>query len=437
MNSEATCATPELRTPPAPSTPPGMYRSSFEHDACGIGALANLKGVRSHQMVDDALSVLVNLEHRGGVGLEPNTGDGAGILLQIPHRFFRKEAQKYGSLLPDEGNYGVAMLFLPTDEHGLAEAMRVFEDGCISEGIPLLFWRDVPTDAHDLDSAALECMPTIKQAFLGRPADCDTTDEFERRLYTCRRVIEKLAKNTYSLNDKTFYVCSMSARTIVYKGMLISTQMRGFFKDLDDASCETAIALVHSRYSTNTTPSWERAHPNRYIVHNGEINTLHCNINWTRAREPHLYSPVMGDSLTKVLPVFNGEGSDSAMLDNMLEFIVMNGRSLPRAVSMLLPEPWDKNPALSKKRSAWGEYQSMLTEAWEGPAAIAFSDGRIMGAVLDRNGLRPARYYITSDDRLILSSETGTLDIDPSKILNAGSLRSLRFMPAISANILP
>ena len=445
MNSEATGATPELRTPPArcatpvactssathatpactppaPSTPPGMYRSSFEHDACGIGALANLKGVRSHQMVDDALSVLVNLEHRGGVGLEPNTGDGAGILLQIPHRFFRKEAQKYGSLLPDEGNYGVAMLFLPTDDHGLAEAMRVFEDGCISEGIPLLFWRDVPTDAHDLDSAALECMPTIKQAFLGRPADCETADEFERRLYTCRRVIEKLAKKTYSLNDKTFYVCSMSARTIVYKGMLISTQMRGFFKDLDDASCETAIALVHSRYSTNTTPSWERAHPNRYIVHNGEINTLHCNINWTRAREPHLYSPVMGDNLTKVLPVFNGEGSDSAMLDNMLEFIVMNGRSLPRAVSMLLPEPWDKNPALSKKRSAWGEYQSMLTEAWEGPAAIAFSDGRIMGAVLDRNGLRPARYYITSDDRLILSSETGTLDIDPSKILNAGSL---------------
>lgn len=403
-------------------TSTGMYRSSFEHDACGIGALANLKGVRSHQMVDDALSVLVNLEHRGGVGLEPNTGDGAGILLQIPHRFFRKEAQKYGSLLPEEGNYGVAMLFLPTDEHGLAEAMRVFEDGCIAEGIPLLFWRDVPTDAHDLGSAALECMPIIKQAFLGRPDDCETTDDFERRLYMCRRVIEKRAKQTASLENKTFYICSMSARTIVYKGMLISTQMRGFFKDLDDASCETAIALVHSRYSTNTTPSWERAHPNRYIVHNGEINTLHCNINWTRAREPHLYSPVMGGNLKKVLPVFNGEGSDSAMLDNMLEFIVMNGRSLPRAVSMLLPEPWDKNPALSKKRSAWGEYQSMLTEAWEGPAAIAFSDGRIMGAVLDRNGLRPARYYITSDDRLILSSETGTLDIDPSLILNAGSL---------------
>ncbi len=400
----------------------GLYRSSFEHDACGIGALANLKGVRSHQMVDDALSVLVNLEHRGGVGLEANTGDGAGILLQVPHRFFRKEAQKCGCLLPEEGDYGVAMLFLPADDHGTTEAMRVFEDGCIAEGIPLLFWRDVPTDAHDLGQAALECMPTIKQAFLGRPADCEAGEAFERRLYQCRRMIEKRAKETESLLGKTFYVCSMSARTIVYKGMLVSTQMRGFFKDLDDASCETAIALVHSRYSTNTTPSWERAHPNRYMVHNGEINTLRCNVNWTLAREPHLYSPVMGADLEKVLPVFNGEGSDSAMLDNMLEFIVMNGRSLPRAVSMVLPEPWDKNPTLSHKRSAWGEYQSMLTEAWEGPAAIAFTDGRMMGAVLDRNGLRPARYYVTADDRLILSSEAGTLDVDPAKILIAGSL---------------
>lgn len=419
MNCEATCAQAHPCELQARQT---MYRSEFEHDACGIGALANLKGIRSHQMVDDALSVLVNLEHRGGVGLEPNTGDGAGILLQIPHRFFRKEAQKCGSLLPDEGEYGVAMLFLPTDEHGLEESMRIFEDGCIAEGIPLLFWRDVPIDPHDLGSAALECMPTIKQAFLGRPADVQSDDEFERRLYTCRRVIEKRANATESLANKTFYICSMSSRTIVYKGMLVSTQMRGFFCDLDDASCETAIALVHSRYSTNTTPSWERAHPNRYMVHNGEINTLRCNVNWTLAREPHLYSPVMGANLEKVLPVFNGEGSDSAMLDNMLEFLVMNGRTLPRAVSMLLPEPWDKNPALSQKRSAWGEYQSMLTEAWEGPAAISFTDGHIMGAVLDRNGLRPARYYVTADDRLILSSEAGTLDVDPSKILVAGSL---------------
>lgn len=406
----------------APQANPTLYRSEFEHDACGIGALANLHGVRSHQMVDDALSVLVNLEHRGGVGLETNTGDGAGILLQIPHRFFRKEAQKCGCLLPDEGDYAVAMLFLPMCEEGADLARAVFEEGLADEGLRLLFWRDVPCDPHDLGSGAVACMPAIKQAFVGRPAECVDIDSFERKLYQARRVIEKRAQATPGLAGKTFYVCSMSARTIVYKGMLVSTQMRGFFPDLDDASTETAIALVHSRYSTNTTPSWERAHPNRYIVHNGEINTLRCNVNWARAREPHLYSPVMGADLKKVLPVFNGEGSDSAMLDNMLEFIAMNGRSLPRAVSMLLPEPWDKNPLLSPKRSAWDEYQSMLTEAWEGPAAIAFSDGRVMGAVLDRNGLRPARYYVTSDDRLILSSEAGALDVDPAKILMAGCL---------------
>ena len=352
------------RTGSRPYAEPSMYRSEFEHDACGIGALANLKGVRSHQIIDDALSVLVNLEHRGGVGLEPNTGDGAGILIQVPHRFFRKEAQKCGSLLPDEGEYGVAMLFLPTDAEGLAEGMRVFEDGCAAEGIPLLFWRDVPIDSRDLGTTALECMPVIKQAFVGRPSGVEAGDDFERKLYICRRTIEKRASETSSLDGMIFYVCSMSARTIVYKGMLVSTQMRRFFRDLDDAMTDSAIALVHSRYSTNTTPSWERAHPQRYMVHNGEINTLRCNVNWARAREPHLYSPVMGADLEKILPVFNGEGSDSAMLDNMLEFISMNGRSLIRAVSMLLPEPWDKNEVLTTKRSAWDQYQSMLTEAW-------------------------------------------------------------------------
>ena len=399
-----------------------LYRSQFEHDACGIGALANLKGIRTHQMVDDALSVLINLEHRGGIGLEPNTGDGAGILIQVPHRFFRKEAQKYGCLLPDEGDYGVAMVFLPSDEQGCTAAMALFEEGCAREGLPLLFWRDVPTDPHDLGTTARECMPVIKQAFLRRPADAARGMDFERRLYTARRIIEKNADKSPLLEGKVFYICSMSAATVVYKGMLVSNQMRGFFPDLDDASTETAIALVHSRYSTNTTPSWSRAHPNRFIVHNGEINTLRCNVNWARARQPHFYSPVMGADLDKVLPVFNGEGSDSAMLDNMLEFIFMNGRTLTRAVSMLLPEPWDKNAALSAKRSAWDEYQSMLTESWEGPAAIAFSDGSVLGAVVDRNGLRPARYCITSDDRFILSSEAGALDLDPASILVSGIL---------------
>ena len=400
----------------------GLYRSEFEHDACGLGALAQLDGLKSHQMLDDALSVLINLEHRGGVGLERNTGDGAGVLFQVPHRFFRKEAQKYGHILPEEGDYAVAMVFLPQDEQGVADAMRVFADGCAANGIPLLFWRDVPTDAHGLGETAIASMPVIKQAFLGRPANCETRDNFERALYICRREIEKAGDASSELAEKIFYICSMSSRTIVYKGMLLATQMRGFYTDLADASTETAIALVHSRYSTNTMPAWERAHPNRYIIHNGEINTLKGNKNWVAAREPELYSPVLQDDLAKTLPVINREGSDSAMLDNVVEFLHMNGRSLPRAMSMLVPEPWDHNPALSERRRAWDEYQSMLTEAWDGPAALAFTDGVILGATLDRNGLRPARYYVTKDNRLVLSSEVGVLDVDPANILVSGSL---------------
>ena len=402
----------------------GLYRPEFEHDACGIGAIANLKGARSHQILDDALSVLVNLEHRGGTGLEKNTGDGAGILFQIPHHFFRKEAQKCGHILPDEGDYGVAMLFFPQDEQGVTDAKRVFEAGCAEAGVPLLFWREVPVDPHDLGSTARACMPTILQAFLGRPDDVAAGDDdaFERRLYVCRRTVEKRADAEYALAGKIFYVCSMSARTIVYKGMLVATQMRRFFTDLNDAAVKTAVALVHSRYSTNTTPSWERAHPNRYIIHNGEINTLKGNVSWIRAREPNLYSPVLGHDLDKVTPIINKEGSDSAILDNVLEFLTMNGRPLDRAVTLMVPEPWDHNPRLSDKRRAYDAYQSMLMEPWDGPAAIAFTDGKILGAVLDRNGLRPARYYVTRDDRLILSSEVGTIDVEPENVLRTGCL---------------
>ena len=282
----------------------GLYRPSYEHDACGIGAIASLKGVKSHQTLDDALSVLVNLEHRGGKGLERNTGDGAGVLFQIPHRFFRKEAQKEGQLLPDEGDYGVAMLFFPhSDETGETDgvadstavqaAIRVFEEGCAECGVPLMFWRRVPVDPHDLGDTAKACMPTILQAFLRRPEGVAAGQDFERKLYVCRRTIERAADANPALANKIFYVCSMSSRTIVYKGMLVATQMRRFYTDLSDAAVETALALVHSRYSTNTTPSWERAHPNRYIIHNGEINTLRGNVSWIRAREPNLYSPVL------------------------------------------------------------------------------------------------------------------------------------------------
>ncbi len=400
----------------------GLYRPEFEHDACGIGALANLRGVRTHQMIDDALSVLVNLDHRGGKGLEHNTGDGAGILIQLPHRLFRKEAQRWGHLLPDQGDYGVAQLFFPQDAEGVRKARSVFEDGCAECGLRLLFWREVPVDPHDLGETARACMPTILQAFLGRPEGVEADDEFERRLYVCRRTIEKKAAATSALAGKIFYVCSMSCRTIVYKGMLVAPQLRTFYRDLTDASAESAMALVHSRYSTNTTPSWERAHPNRYIIHNGEINTLRGNVNWTRAREPRLYSPVMGADLEKVMPIIRSEGSDSAILDNVLEFLTMNGRPLARAVSMLLPEPWDKNTQLSAKRRAFDAYQSMLMESWDGPAAIAFTDGRVTGAALDRNGLRPARYYVTRDDRLLLASEVGALQVEPDNILKTGSL---------------
>ncbi len=400
----------------------GLYSPEFEHDACGIGALAHLKGERSHRMVDDALSVLVNLEHRGGKGLETNTGDGAGILFQIPHRFFRKEAQKCGHLLPDEGDYGVAMLFCPQDARGVAHARRIFEEGCAAEGVPVLFWREVPVDDHDLGATARACMPTILQVFVARPQGVAAGTEFERKLYVCRRVIEKRSDASHELANKIFYVCSMSSRTIVYKGMLVATQMRRFFLDLNDAAVESAFALVHSRYSTNTTPSWERAHPNRLIIHNGEINTLRGNVNWLRAREPHLYSPVLGAELKKTLPIINREGSDSAILDNMLEFLLMNGRDLARAVTLVIPEPWDRNAQLSERRRNYDAYQSMLMEPWDGPAAIAFTDGVAMGAALDRNGLRPARYYVTRDDRLILASEVGAIDMDASVILQAGCL---------------
>ncbi len=402
---------------------PGLYRTSYEHDACGIGAIAHLHGRRSHQTLDDALSVLVNLEHRGGKGLERNTGDGAGVLFQVPHRFFRKEAQKEGQLLPDEGDYGVAMLFFPHDDPaGVRAARQVFERGCAECGVPLMFWREVPVDPHDLGSTARACMPTIYQAFVRRPEDVPRGQDFERRLYVTRRTIERAADAEPALAGKIFYVCSMSSRTIVYKGMLVATQMRRFYLDLNDAAVETALALVHSRYSTNTTPSWERAHPNRYLIHNGEINTLRGNVSWIRAREPRLYSPVLGADLERVMPIINREGSDSAILDNVLEFLVMNGRPLDRAVTLMMPEPWDKNPALGEKRRAYDEYQSMLMEPWDGPAAIVFTDGRMLGAALDRNGLRPARYYVTRDDRLILASEVGTIDVDPANILRAGCL---------------
>ena len=390
----------------------GLYNPSFEKDACGIGAIAHIKGKKSHHIIKDVLDILVKLEHRGGAGAEKNTGDGAGILIQLPHKFFKK--QQLGFNIGEEGDYAVAMMFLPVDENDRNKAKKVFEKAMESEGLKFLGWREVPVNPSNLGETALEAMPHIIQGFVERPKDIKKGQAFERKLYVARRVAEKEA--TKVLQDKTFYVCSFSSKTIVYKGMLLSTQVEEFFLDLQDEDMESAIGMVHSRFSTNTFPSWERAHPNRCMIHNGEINTIRGNANWIHTREDRFESDVFKDDLKKILPVIDREGSDSAMFDNTLEFLVMNGRSLPETVMMLIPEPWSKNKEMDKKKRDFYEYQSTLMEPWDGPAAIVFTDGDIMGASLDRNGLRPARYYVTNDDYLILSSEVGVLDIPEENI---------------------
>ena len=390
----------------------GLYNPLFEKDACGIGAIAHIKGEKSHHIIKDVLDILVKLEHRGGAGAEKNTGDGAGILIQLPHKFFKK--QQLGFTIGEEGDYAVAMMFLPVDENDRNEAKKVFEKSVESEGLKFLGWREVPVNPSNLGETALEAMPHIVQGFVERPENIEKGQTFERKLYVARRVAEKEAIKV--LQDKTFYVCSFSSKTIVYKGMLLSTQVEEFFLDLQDEDMESAIGMVHSRFSTNTFPSWERAHPNRCMIHNGEINTIRGNANWIHTREDRFESDVFKDDLKKILPVINREGSDSAMFDNTLEFLVMNGRSLPETVMMLIPEPWSKNKDMDKKKRDFYEYQSTLMEPWDGPAAVVFTDGDIMGASLDRNGLRPARYYVTNDDYLILASEVGVLDIPEENI---------------------
>jgi len=395
----------------------GLYSPSFEHDACGIGAVANIKGEKSHKVLQDALNILINLEHRGGIGAEENTGDGAGVLFQIPHRFFREEGQKLGIIVPDAGEYAVAMIFLPQNEGAREKGKRIFEETLKEENIELLAWRDVPTDSKDLGKTALSCMPCFMQAIVKKPEGIAKGIEFERKLYVLRRKIEKKALKNSVFKNETFYIPSFSSRTIVYKGMLLATQLRNFYKDLNNAKVQTSLALVHSRYSTNTFPSWERAHPNRYMIHNGEINTLRGNVNKIYSRESMFKSSVLGEDMSGILPVIDREGSDSAILDNTLEFLFMNGRDLPKAVMMAVPEPWSKSTVMSKEKKDFYEYYATMMEPWDGPAAIVFTDGEKLGAVLDRNGLRPARYYVTDDDYMILASEVGVLDIDPGKII--------------------
>ena len=387
----------------------GLYRQTFEHDNCGIGAVVNIKGVKTHETVENALKIVENLEHRAGKDAEGKTGDGVGILLQISHKFFSKTCKSLGIFLGSEREYGIGMFFFPQDELKRNQAKKMFEIIVEKEGLELLGWRAVPTVPEVLGHKALECMPCIMQAFIKKPNDVKKGLDFDRRLYVARRVFEQSNDNTY--------VVSLSSRTIVYKGMFLVGQLRTFFADLQCPDYESAIATVHSRFSTNTNPSWQRAHPNRFIVHNGEINTIRGNADKMLAREETMVSPHLQDELHKVLPVVNTQGSDSAMLDNTLEFLVMSGMDLPLAVMIMIPEPWDNNRNMTQSKKDFYQYYATMMEPWDGPASILFSDGDIMGAVLDRNGLRPSRYYITDDGYMILSSEVGVLNIDPAKIV--------------------
>ena len=395
--------------------PLGLYDPQFEHDACGIGAVVDIKGRKSHQTVSDALSIVERLEHRAGKDAEGKTGDGVGIMLQISHRFFTKVADELNISLGNEREYGVGMFFFPQNEHLRAQAMKLFELVTRKEGLEFLAWRAVPVDPDAVGQKARDCMPSIWQCFIKKPAKVSKGIDFDRKLYIVRRVFEQASNGTY--------VPSLSSRTIVYKGMFLVHDLRLFYLDLQDEDYESAIGMVHSRFSTNTNPSWMRAHPNRFILHNGEINTIKGNTDAMLAREETISSPIMKEDMNKILPIINTSGSDSAMLDNALEFMVMNGMDLPLAVMITIPEPWENNKNISQKKRDFYQYYATMLEPWDGPAAILFSDGDVVGAVLDRNGLRPSRYYITKDGRMILSSEVGVLPCEPENILVKDRLR--------------
>ena len=399
-----------------------VYDPRAEHDACGIGAVVSLKGTPSHATVDNALKIVEKLEHRAGKDASGETGDGVGLMIQVPHRLMVKAAAEAGIALGGPRDYGVGVFFFPTDALKRAQAQKMLEIITAKEGLEFLGWRDVPTHPEVLGQKALDCMPHICQCFVRRPADCARGLDFDRRLYVVRREFEQSNVNTY--------IPSFSSRTVVYKGMFLVGQLRKFYADLEDPDCESALALVHSRFSTNTNPSWERAHPNRYILHNGEINTIRGNVDRMLAREETMHSAVLEADMDKILPVVDQSGSDSAMLDNTLEFLMMNGIPLPQAVMMCIPEPWANDRKMSREKRDFYHYYATMMEPWDGPAAIVFSDGDVVGAVLDRNGLRPCRWYLTTDDQLILSSEVGVLDIPPEKIVKKSRLQPGRMLLA-------
>ena len=408
-----------------PGIPPkqGLYDPKFEHDACGIGFVVNIKGKKSHEIVEQALTVLQNLDHRGACGCEENTGDGAGILLQIPHDFLQHVCEGLGFQLPKPGQYGVGMIFLPPDRDLRHQCEEMLEEIVASEGQQVLGWRSVPTDNMYLGDTAKSCEPSIRQIFIGRNASIQDDMAFERKLYVIRRRAENAIRYQGVAGGQYFYLPSLSCKTIIYKGMLTPRQVITFYPDLSDPEVETAIAVIHSRFSTNTFPSWERAHPYRYLIHNGEINTLRGNENWMRARQAMLASELFGADVPKLFPTIQEDGSDSAKFDNCLEFLVLSGRSLPHAMMMMIPEPWENHESMNDEKRAFYEYHSSLMEPWDGPASIAFTDGTRVGAVLDRNGLRPSRYYVTKDDLVIMASEVGVLEVPPEQVLEKRRLQ--------------
>ncbi|NHZ72282.1 MAG: glutamate synthase large subunit, partial [Aquificales bacterium] len=406
----------------------GLYDPKYERDACGIGFVVNIKGKQSHEIVRQALTVLLNLTHRGATGSEPNTGDGAGILFQLPHKFFQKTTAQQGIDLPEPGQYGVGMMFFPLEKEDRLNCEQKFEAVVAAEGQTVLGWRTVPTSNATLGIMARTSEPVVRQVFIGRNPSIKTDMDFERKLYVIRKQAEQKIRYNEESCGKQFYIASLSYKTIVYKGMLLSEQVEPFYLDLQDEDIESALALVHSRFSTNTFPSWERAHPNRYIIHNGEINTIRGNQNWMRARQTLLASNYFGDDLDKVFPVMDEDGSDSSMFDNALEFMLLNGRFLAHVMMMMIPEPWSKHKTMDPRLKAFYEYHSTLMEPWDGPASIGFTDGFQIGAILDRNGLRPSRYTVTKGDLVVLASETGALDIAPENVAYNGRLEPGRML---------
>ena len=403
--------------------PQGLYHPNQEHDACGIGMVANIKGEKSHDIIEKGIQILINLTHRGACGCDPETGDGAGLLIQIPHQFFAREATKIGFTLPPAGEYGVGMVFLPVERHERLEAEGILERIVREEGLTVLGWRDTPIDINSIGRVARASQPYIEQIFVGHEGDI-SSDHLERKLYVIRKRAEtEVPASEGIVNKNMFYIPSLSSRTIVYKGLLLAPQIAKFYPELSDPELMSALCLVHQRFSTNTFPTWQLAHPFRFVAHNGEINTVRGNVNWMHARQSILESPLFGDDIKKLFPIIQPNGSDSAAFDNALELLVLSGRSLPHAMAMLIPEAWDGNPHMEDSKKAFYEYHCSLMEPWDGPAAITFTDGRVIGATLDRNGLRPARYVVTHDGLAVLASETGVLPIKPEDVKFKGRLQ--------------